>query len=165
TDTAYPGPNRTYQLFHLDAGTHVLDGDLALKYIRSRHTGRGDFDRIKRQQDVLRAIREKVRTLHPLTDFGELYDIFASVRAHSDTDIGFWEGTALWELLRDIPDESIYAYHLSADSQTGLLTYGRIPFKNSVAASVLWPRAGQFSYDVIHATVRDLLAEPRPIPL
>jgi LCP family protein required for cell wall assembly len=44
---------------HIDAGCQMMDGALALKYARTRHTGT-DFDRAKRQQQVLLAIRDKV---------------------------------------------------------------------------------------------------------
>jgi LCP family protein required for cell wall assembly len=44
---------------HIDAGCQIMDGSLALKYARTRHGGT-DFDRAKRQQQVLLAIRDKV---------------------------------------------------------------------------------------------------------
>ncbi|KKS65848.1 MAG: Cell envelope-related transcriptional attenuator, partial [Parcubacteria group bacterium GW2011_GWC2_42_6] len=43
-DTRFPGPNHSYQTFALKAGWRYLDGETALKYARSRHSGAGDFD-------------------------------------------------------------------------------------------------------------------------
>ncbi len=43
-----------------------MDGELALKYARTRHSGRGDFDRAARQQQVLMAILDKVTRLNLL---------------------------------------------------------------------------------------------------
>ena len=46
---------------HLKAGeTVTLPGDLALGYARARYTEGGDFDRAKRQQEVIFAIRDRV---------------------------------------------------------------------------------------------------------
>ncbi len=48
-----------YDPLHIDAGCQIMDGSLALKYARTRHTGT-DFDRAKRQQQVILAARDKV---------------------------------------------------------------------------------------------------------
>jgi len=46
--------------FRLPAGTVHMDGNTALSFVRSRHTARGDFDRIARQQTFIRAVMSKV---------------------------------------------------------------------------------------------------------
>lgn len=46
----------------LEAGTHHLNGRAALRYVRSRNTT-SDFDRARRQQEVLHAVRDRVREL------------------------------------------------------------------------------------------------------
>lgn len=59
-DPLYPAfDNYGYDPLHIDAGCQTMNGTLALKYARTRHTGT-DFDRAKRQQQVLLAIRDKV---------------------------------------------------------------------------------------------------------
>jgi len=76
TDHQYPAePNstKTYQNVHFDAGLQVMDGETALKYARSRKSldnGEGsDFARSKRQQIVVKAIKDKILSsdvwLHP----------------------------------------------------------------------------------------------------
>ena len=52
-DYYFPGPNYSYTTFSIKKGWRYLDGELALKYIRTRHIGEGDFDRMKRQQQVI----------------------------------------------------------------------------------------------------------------
>jgi LCP family protein required for cell wall assembly len=64
-DSRYPDENYGYDPFYLSAGQHHLDGKTALKYARSRH-GTGDFDRAKRQQQVLLAARDQVIKLDQL---------------------------------------------------------------------------------------------------
>lgn len=47
--------------FQLDAGLHHLDGEQALSYVRTRRaTSAGDFGRIRRQQEFVRAVMSKV---------------------------------------------------------------------------------------------------------
>ena len=44
----------------LQPGRYVLNGDLALAYARNRYTEGGDFDRAKRTQEVIMAIRDRI---------------------------------------------------------------------------------------------------------
>ncbi len=50
----------SWEMFTLENGVHVMDGDLALWYARSRRTTL-ETDRGRRQQDLLRAIWRKIR--------------------------------------------------------------------------------------------------------
>ncbi|HTP10499.1 MAG TPA: LCP family protein [Anaerolineae bacterium] len=59
-DPEYPAfDNYGFDPLHIDAGCQHMNGSLALKYARTRHTGT-DFDRAKRQQQVILAVRDKV---------------------------------------------------------------------------------------------------------
>ena len=59
-DPLYPAfDNYGYDPLHIDKGCQHMDGALALKYARTRHNGT-DFDRAKRQQQVILAVRDKV---------------------------------------------------------------------------------------------------------
>ncbi|MER7571255.1 LCP family protein [Streptomyces sp. NPDC126514] len=54
---------------HFRAGTHVLDGEEALAYVRQRHGLRGgELDRIKRQQQFLQSLVGEIRADAELTD-------------------------------------------------------------------------------------------------
>ncbi|HOU14698.1 MAG TPA: LCP family protein [Anaerolineae bacterium] len=59
-DTQYPTPDYGYETFHVDAGPHHFYGEEALKYARTRHSNGGDFDRARRQQQVIKAIFKRV---------------------------------------------------------------------------------------------------------
>ncbi|EFO81392.1 transcription attenuator LytR [Oscillochloris trichoides DG-6] len=59
-DPAYPSADYGYERLYVPAGLQVLDGATALRYARSRHSS-SDFDRSRRQQQVLRAILAEVR--------------------------------------------------------------------------------------------------------
>ena len=47
------------ETFHIEAGPQHLDGETALKYARTRHAD-DDFQRAKRQQQVLLAVKDKL---------------------------------------------------------------------------------------------------------
>ena len=61
-DRNFPAPDDSqYEHFFLDQGLHHLDGATALKYVRTRYQD-GDFGRVQRQQQFLRAVREQFVT-------------------------------------------------------------------------------------------------------
>lgn len=71
-DYTYPIGEGQVGLFQLEKGVQHLDGETALKFARSRHSS-SDFDRSARQQELLKALVERVKSLGRL----ELID-FAS---------------------------------------------------------------------------------------
>jgi len=62
-DSCYPTPDYGCEHLVIEAGEHHFYGDMALKYARVRHTEGGDFDRNRRQQQVVRAIVKQVTDL------------------------------------------------------------------------------------------------------
>lgn len=62
--------------FQLSAGTHVLDGETALAYVRSRYSpGDNDFNRARRQQQVLLSLRRALTEPAMLPRIPELVEI------------------------------------------------------------------------------------------
>lgn len=78
-----PTIESNWSLFTLPVGLHHMDGDLALWYVRSRRTS-NDFDRGRRQQDMLRAIWWRIEDLG-LTQ--QIPEIWGQVSALVDTDL------------------------------------------------------------------------------
>jgi len=74
-DVEYPGPNYSYETFSIDAGPAILDGETALKYVRSRHTT-SDFGRAARQQQVIQAIAEKAKAAGILSSPGKMTSLY-----------------------------------------------------------------------------------------
>ncbi|MGQ9851654.1 MAG: LCP family protein, partial [Aggregatilineaceae bacterium] len=62
-----------YELYTLPVGVHQMDADLALWYARSRKNTI-DFDRGRRQQQLLRAIWAKTKQTGQITQLPQLYD-------------------------------------------------------------------------------------------
>jgi len=58
-DEEYPTADYGVETFHLEAGTHQLDGETALKYARTRHSD-SDYGRARRQQDLIRAVVDQI---------------------------------------------------------------------------------------------------------
>ncbi len=59
-DAEYPTENFGFERIYIPVGLQVFDGQVALRYARSRHSGT-DFDRSRRQQQVLRALLREVQ--------------------------------------------------------------------------------------------------------
>ena len=88
-DTLYPGPDFSYTTFHIDAGRNHLDGEMALKYARTRQGGGdGDFTRMRRQQDVILAIRDRVLSLPNLPQLiPQLPQLYRDMGDSLETDL------------------------------------------------------------------------------
>lgn len=65
-DPQYPDYNYGYDPLYIKAGMHYFDGEMALKYARTRHSSGGDFDRARRQQQVILAVLERITDLNML---------------------------------------------------------------------------------------------------
>ena len=86
-DEEYPTIDYGYQTFHIEAGPQHLDGETALKYARSRHgAGNDDFQRTKRQQQLLVAVKDKLVENKLLTPV-RLLDLFRVLSSAVDHDI------------------------------------------------------------------------------
>lgn len=86
-DEEYPTADYGIETFHLEAGQQHLDGVTALKYARTRHID-DDYGRQRRQQDVIRAVFDKVRRrdMFP-TLIGNLPKIFSTLGKSVDTNM------------------------------------------------------------------------------
>lgn len=67
-------------------GCHHLDPRAALAYVRSRATERGDFDRMERQQTLMRALLKRLTALRTLADLPRLFDVVERVARNVTTD-------------------------------------------------------------------------------
>ncbi len=90
-DNAYPGPNNSYTVVKFPAGTYQMDGNKALKYARSRKST-NDFDRAKRQQQVIHAVVERVKELNMLARLDLATKIYGKLQNNVQTNINLFEG-------------------------------------------------------------------------
>ncbi len=151
-DVEYPlGETINYTTFSLKKGLRHLDGATALKYARSRHgkgNERGDFDRARRQQILLNAIKEKAFSLNILTDPGKIKAIYDSVSESIDTNLTLGEIIEMAKIAKDFNKDAIFSTVLNDDpTECGGYVYtpAREYFDN---ASVMLPASNK--YDYIH---------------
>jgi LCP family protein required for cell wall assembly len=70
-----PTVEENWAMFTLEPGVYQMDGDLALWYARSRRTT-NDFERGRRQQQVLRAILDRGLDQNIVTDLPDLWRVY-----------------------------------------------------------------------------------------
>ncbi len=92
----------------LQPGVQVLPGEWALAYARARHTDGGDFDRAKRQQQVILGIRDRILSFELLpyliTNAGALFqELSAGIRTNLTID----QVVRLALLASKVPDGNI----------------------------------------------------------
>lgn len=143
-DPYYPkGETIRYETFSLPAGIQEMDGETALKYARSRKTT-SDFDRAKRQQQLLSAMKEKALSLNILTDPGKIQNLYNSLADSLETNLSVAEIIELAKLSRDINKDQLESRVLSDDfTSCGGLLY--TPVRDYFAgAAVLLPAGNDF---------------------
>ncbi len=149
-DYAYPirgqedNPNydARYEHLHIEAGLQHMDGELALKYARSRHAlGKegSDFARGRRQQKIISAVKDKLLKKENLLRPGMMARIAGQLSDHISTDIKSWEGVNLWSLFKNVGSTDMSNYVLD-DGPNNFL----VQSKGVDGAFILIPKTGNF---------------------
>lgn len=146
-DSLYPGPNFTYETFSVPAGTHHFDGVTALKYARSRKSTT-DFDRAKRQQEIVQAVKNKILSMNPLQNVDQWVPIYDSISGSIQTDLDLW---TLMAYLKDYSQYEIKTGHVLSTSNYLYSTTG------TNGAYLLIPKAG--NYEEIKKYIADLVTQ------
>jgi LCP family protein required for cell wall assembly len=141
-----PNIEENYQQYTLETGVHEMDGDMALWYARSRITT-SDFDRNRRQQQILRAILDKGLDLDLLPQAPTLWDTF---KGGVETDMPIGEVLTLAALAPAIRENGIQSLALPSSAMRGW----SVP---DTGASVLLPQWTVFEQ------VLALLQAPPPL--
>jgi LCP family protein required for cell wall assembly len=130
--------------FTVEPGLVEMDGEIALWYVRSRKTT-SDFDRARRQQEVLLAIFNKLISLDALNRAPELYNAY---KRNVKTDMTFEQMARFLPLAARLTDSSrIERYVVTSKYTTSYI--------NSTGAMVLLPKRDE---------IRELLIEALNIP-
>jgi polyisoprenyl-teichoic acid--peptidoglycan teichoic acid transferase len=99
------GPGNTVRL---EPGKQVLDGPVALAYARNRYTKDGDFDRARRQQQVVFAIRDQVMRLDALPSLAARAPaLYQALGEGIHTNLTLEQAVQLAWLGQQIPRENI----------------------------------------------------------
>ena len=106
-----------YEPFELAAGVHHLDGETALKYARTRKSSpNGDFSRMDRQHQVMRALKAQALTPRTLLRIPALFREF---RNAVDTNISLDMAVRLARVATDVERDDVHSYAI--DESSGLV--------------------------------------------
>lgn len=130
--------------FSLPAGLNRLNGEKALCYSRAR-VSTNDFDRSKRQQVVMKALKDKMISLGTLADFGKMNNILNIIGANVKTDMSPEQMKGFYEAYGNMKD-AVIVQRVFENSEKGLL---EVPPAGTGLGYVLVPRAGQDNYSAL----------------
>ena len=125
-------------IIELPAGSQIIDGDTALLYARARFSS-SDFDRSKRQQQLLLAVKEKAFSLGVVSNPVKMLSIINSLGNHVKTDAELWEIKELVNVLRKTKTDDIRKKVFDT-SKDGLLYSSR----DSNGSYILLPEGDNF---------------------
>jgi LCP family protein required for cell wall assembly len=132
-----------YEHLHIEKGIQQMDGELALKYARSRHAAGvegSDFARSRRQQKVIQAIKDKMASVNFILNPSKISNVYNDLADHISINLKIWEIFRLWTMLKDVKEENITNKVLD-NSPSGLLVDAR----GLDGAYILTPKSGDFS--------------------
>jgi LCP family protein required for cell wall assembly len=130
-----------FEPLYIEAGQHHFDGLTALRYARTRH-GDNDYERARRQQSVIMAVRQRVLSLNMLpTLIGKAPRLYETLSQNISTDMSLDEIIQLVQAASDLPDDSVHSAVIDAEAVT--------PTQVPNGASVLMPN---------HDRIKELLA-------
>lgn len=154
TDSLFPDDQYGYLpplTFH--EGRQKMDGARALQYVRSRHGDNNqgtDFARSKRQQQLLKAVKNKVARLNVLTNLNLLSRILDNLSDHVRTNIAPHEMKRLYELAKEIDNQNLSSFAI--DVESGLVCNQIV---EETGAYVLLPCAGLGNYEALRNLVKN----------
>jgi len=106
-DPYYPKDGTlAYETFSIKKGDQHLDGPTALKYVRSRKTT-SDFDRARRQQQVMYAIKDQALKMGTLLDGDKIQSILDILKDNIETNLSVKEILALGSIGKDISSDRL----------------------------------------------------------
>lgn len=158
-DTEYPAEDGSdsYTTFKLAAGQRHMDGDLALKYVRSRHST-SDFDRLARQQQVISAIKDKALSAGIVTNPAKLTRLMEALADNFRTDMTPREVALLFERISEIEKGHITNIVLGNGGFGSLNVLTSL--RSGSLGAVQQPLAGPVAYTEIQRAWHKIIPDP-----
>lgn len=158
TDSAEPEKGEEYftcryEHIRFDKGVTHMDGETALKFVRSRHgleSEGSDFARSRRQQLVLEVFRSKVLSLETLSSPTKITELIKTFGKSVEVDIPVGDILKLYKLSEKI--DQTHSFVLDTSKETLLVNP---PLNDYGGSWVLVPKSGNF--DDIHKYVSQIL--------
>ena len=149
-----------YEHLYFEKGEQHMDGETALKFVRSRHA-KGeegtDFARSQRQEKIIRAFRDKAFSLKIIGNPSKVFNLYNTLKDSVDTDIeqnNFDDFIKLAQQMQNAGIQSVVIdYGDQRDERGGLLTHPPISEKYNYEWTLV-PRIGENNYEEIHEFIR-----------
>jgi len=141
-DNLYPAPGFKYQTIVFEKGKQIMNGERVLQYVRSRHGTNGensDFARMKRQQKVIMAIKNKLEKNGPLSSPNKILELYNFYNKNVTTNLELVEIIKLTKLVKQIPEENIITHTFEIGPEKELIS----EIANN-GAYILKPKSGDF---------------------
>jgi LCP family protein required for cell wall assembly len=129
--------------------TYHMDGFTALCYVRMRKTS-GDFDRLRRQQETLLAIFNKMLTLEGLSRVPDLYALF---RSYVETDITVEDALRLLPLATRLAAEPDRIHRYSIDPT--MASQWRVPYSGAAVLLPDWDAIEPMLHEIFESLPQD----------
>ena len=154
-DPYFPDANLVgYEPLYIPAGLQKFNGNLALKYARSREST-SDFDRARRQQELIAAIREKALSLNVLGNPKKVTDLITTLGNNLKTDLKIDEMIKLVGLIKEIDSQKTTTKVLDTSADG--------PLKSTTdpqAGYIIIPKKGFNDYSELRDFVESVFPEP-----
>ncbi|MBI2421074.1 MAG: LCP family protein [Candidatus Levybacteria bacterium] len=154
-----------YEYLHFDKGTVHMDGETALKFVRSRHA-KGeegtDFARSKRQEKVIKAFMDKSFSLEIIVNPAKVIGLYDTIKDSVDTDIKQNEFDDFIKLAQRFQSAELQSVVIDDGDQDkergGLLTHPAITSEYNYEWTLI-PRSGNGNFSEIQEYIRCRLAQ------
>jgi LCP family protein required for cell wall assembly len=147
-----PEVEENWETFTLETGVQEMDGDLALWYARSRRTT-NDFDRSRRQQQLLRAMLAQGLALDLLPRVPALWESF---QEGVETDMPLNEIVRFAALAPAVRENGIQ--HLAFPEAA--IRAWRVPGTGEAVQLLYWPEAEKFMQQLVQPPLLNRATRP-----
>lgn len=149
-----------YEPFSISPGLHHMDGEVALKYARSRKTT-SDFDRAARQQQILYAIKDQALKTDTLLSKEKIKNILTALKENIETNIKVQEILTLGSFAEGFtPDQLVHRLIHDDPTQCGGFVY--TPMREAYGGMFVLVPAGGFEFLHLYADLN--FNTPKIIP-
>jgi len=108
----------------LKPGVQTLSGELALAYVRNRDTAGSDFDRIKRQQQVILGIQKRLISFQMIPILiNRAPDIYEEIKSGIKTNLTLQQVVQFGWLTAQIPEGNIRSYSIKPEQVIDTYSY------------------------------------------
>ncbi|MDP4009764.1 MAG: LCP family protein [Candidatus Shapirobacteria bacterium] len=141
-----------YEHLHFDAGSQTMDGQTALKFVRSRHSLQddGDFGRSLRQKLVITSIKNKIINSNFIP---KIIPFINTISANLKTDMDF---NKMHEFINNASELSQYKIESIALTDKNVLEQG----KSADGQYVLLPKAGDNNWTEVQNFINNPASSP-----